>query len=331
MEIPHSQQFFAAYTAKDLILYALSIGYGDEDLKFVFEHDPDFQAVPTFPFVLAFWAHQQQMDHGRSSNDRMQPFPPNMMQEVGLIPDICRKTSCLFEGPVLHTWQSIRWHQEVPVPQISELHRTEYDAPATTTITSRPLSVTPKPIGTFVTSETRIALAATGQPLCTLIATSLMLGMPEDDIIALSGSSPKRISPFISSSAPTFVWRYTTHSAQALLYRLGSGDSNKIHVDSSAALLLDINTSKPILHGLCTLGIATRAILQCLGQNTKLIYLEGQFTFPVFVGDALVVSLWDNPEKQSMHFKVTTEGSEKVILDNGYLEYDHAHRLTSRL
>ena len=83
MEIPHSQQFFAAYTAKDLILYALSVGYGDEDLKFVFEHDPDFQAVPTFPFVLAFWAQQQQKDHGRSSNDRMQPFPPNMMQEVG--------------------------------------------------------------------------------------------------------------------------------------------------------------------------------------------------------------------------------------------------------
>lgn len=337
-----SRPFFAEYTSKDLILYALAIGYAENDLKFVFEHHPDFQAVPTFPLALGFWANSC-VDQGTNSNGRMHIFPPSMMRELGLLPEECNKAASdmPFEGPVLHTWQSIRWHQTIPVPKINRNTPAESDVPVTTTLTSRTLSVIPKNIGTFVTSETHIALKSTKELLCTLQATSLLLGMPKDDaILMVESNHPKqRVPDEISIAAvPSFRWRYQVSSTQALLYRLGSGDSNEIHVDSSAAMMLgggnddddDDNNNRPILHGLCTLAIATRAILDYLDQHTTtLIYLEGRFAKPVFVGDALIVSLWDDPEGQSIQFQVMNEKSGKVVIDRGYVEYENTRKDSS--
>jgi hypothetical protein len=50
----------SAYNAKDLILYALSIGLGSskkadqEELQFLYERRPSFSAIPTFCFALTF-------------------------------------------------------------------------------------------------------------------------------------------------------------------------------------------------------------------------------------------------------------------------------------
>jgi hypothetical protein len=64
MMVSHSDAslsaFVAEYTAKDLILYALAIGFGSSDkhekdeLQFLYENHPHFSAVPTFPLVLIF-------------------------------------------------------------------------------------------------------------------------------------------------------------------------------------------------------------------------------------------------------------------------------------
>ena len=60
-----------------------------------------------------------------------------------------------------------------------------------------------------------------------------------------------------------------------------------------------------------------------LGKNAKLIYLEGQFTKPVFVGVALVVKLWDTPELRSVQFQVMNEESGTVVINRGYVEYEY--------
>ena len=55
-----SSTFRVSYTAKDLILYALSLGMGstnrdDDELKFLYEHHDEFCAVPTFCLAFTFW------------------------------------------------------------------------------------------------------------------------------------------------------------------------------------------------------------------------------------------------------------------------------------
>ena len=57
----------------------------------------------------------------------------------------------------------------------------------------------------------------------------------------------------------------------------------------------------PVLHGLCTLGYAVRAVLRHAGDlkssiKPKLISVECNFVKPVFVGDSLKVVVWDQTE-----------------------------------
>lgn len=80
---------------------------------------------------------------------------------------------------------------------------------------------------------------------------------------------------------------YETFPEQASLYRL-TGDLHPIHIDPVVAKAN--NFEKPILHGLCTLGISARLIAQAIQQNPEdLIRLEARFSNPVFPGDVIEV------------------------------------------
>jgi peroxisomal enoyl-CoA hydratase 2 len=86
---------------------------------------------------------------------------------------------------------------------------------------------------------------------------------------------------------------------QALLYRL-SGDYNPLHSDPSYAKAAGF--PRPILHGLCTFGYATRAIIQlcCGGDPTLIQSVQGRFLLHVFPGETLVTEIWQN-KKESVY------------------------------
>jgi hypothetical protein len=54
---------------------------------------------------------------------------------------------------------------------------------------------------------------------------------------------------------------------QNVLYRL-TGDKNLIHIDPEVAQRAGFD--RPILHGLCTLGISTRAVFERLAQKNAI-------------------------------------------------------------
>lgn len=108
-----------------------------------------------------------------------------------------------------------------------------------------------------------------------------------------------------------------TRRDQALLYRL-CGDRNPLHADPALARRLGLPA--PILHGLCTWGVACRAILRtiCEYDPTLLRSLEGRFSAPVLPGDTLVTEMWQ--QANTVWFRVRAEERDLVVINHGRCE-----------
>jgi acyl dehydratase len=100
----------------------------------------------------------------------------------------------------------------------------------------------------------------------------------------------------------------------ALLYRL-SGDYNPLHADPAVATKAGFE--QPILHGLCTMGIACRAILAtyCGNDPARLAGMSNRFTQPVFPGETLKFEFFE--EGGLVRYRGTIIERDTVVLDRG--------------
>lgn len=99
---------------------------------------------------------------------------------------------------------------------------------------------------------------------------------------------PKSLAAKVPTDRPPlFARTEVTSPEQALLYRL-SGDLNPLHADPQFAEEVGF-TKGPILHGLCTFGYVTRAVLHgaCGSDPSRLKKLSVQFKKPVWPGESL--------------------------------------------
>ena len=117
--------------------------------------------------------------------------------------------------------------------------------------------------------------------------------------------------------APTRRTRLQTSRESAVLYRL-LGDRHLIHVDPEAAHA--IGQPRPILHGLCTLGFAARALPGLLGRRPdEPSALEARFAAAVLPGDPLELRAWEPLDDGSVPFSVATP--EAVALSGGLIRF----------
>jgi acyl dehydratase len=115
-----------------------------------------------------------------------------------------------------------------------------------------------------------------------------------------------------------------TREDQALIYRL-SGDRNPLHSDPWFAREL-AGFPKPILHGLCSYGVAGRALVAELGKDVaaNVTSIESRFTSPVFPGETLTTLIWrTEPGKAVFRTEASAPGGgdARVVLDDGVAEY----------
>ncbi len=105
-----------------------------------------------------------------------------------------------------------------------------------------------------------------------------------------------------------------TRSDQALFYRL-TGDRNPLHADPAAAKA--VGFERPILHGLCTFGVACKAVLQtiCDYDYTLIEQFDGRFSAPVTPGDTITTDMWQ--DGNIISFRCTARERDVVVLRNG--------------
>ena len=106
----------------------------------------------------------------------------------------------------------------------------------------------------------------------------------------------------------------------ALIYRL-SGDYNPLHASPSVAKAAGFD--KPILHGLCSLGVAGHAILKsCCGyESNRFKSLQLRFSSPVFPGETIRTEIWKDGGSISFRSKVVER--DTVVLNNGLATVEH--------
>lgn len=135
-------------------------------------------------------------------------------------------------------------------------------------------------------------------------------GQPQADRIAALPGVPER--------EPDQVVEMKTLPQSALIYRL-MGDYNPLHADPAYAQRAGYD--RPILHGLCVFGMATRAVLAayCGNDGKRLRRMAARFSAPTFPGDALQVRMWRG-EAGTIHLQVTVPERGVTVLANGVFQ-----------
>jgi acyl dehydratase len=113
---------------------------------------------------------------------------------------------------------------------------------------------------------------------------------------------------------PNFTTSYYIPENQAALYRL-NGDLNPLHLDPNFAKMGGF--PRPILHGLCTYGYATRAVLHgaCDGDPARFKEFKTRFSGVVYPGDTLVTEGWR--DKGGLYL-IRSRTDRGVVLSHAY-------------
>ena len=116
---------------------------------------------------------------------------------------------------------------------------------------------------------------------------------------------------------PDFSISYRVAENQAAIYRL-SGDLNPLHLDPEAARRGGFD--RPILHGLCTFGFATRSIINGLldGDAARLKEFRARFTDVVYPGDTLTTQGW----KDKGQYIIQVKSERAVVMGNAVAKVD---------
>ncbi|KHN95719.1 Multifunctional beta-oxidation protein [Metarhizium album ARSEF 1941] len=253
------------FEERDAILYNLGLGAKHTELKYVFEGAEDFQVLPTYGVIPTFSA-EMPFDFGSIIPN----FSPMML---------------------LHGEQYL------------EIRK--FPLPTSGTLESRGklVEVVDKGNAAVVKSALTTVNKETGEDVFYSEMTAFVRGSGGFD-------GPKKgqdrgaatAAHAVPRRAPDTVVESRTAENQAAIYRL-SGDYNPLHIDPSFAKMGGFK--RPILHGLCSMGVAAKAIYEAFGPFKS---IKVRFAGTVEPGQTLVTEMWREGNKVIFQTKVKETG-----------------------
>lgn len=164
--------------------------------------------------------------------------------------------------------------------------------------------------GALLYIEREITDKATGQRIATTTSTTFARG----DGGFGGPTGPLKPVHTIPDRAPDTTVDTPVLPQAALIYRL-SGDPNPLHASPEVAAKAGFKA--PILHGLCTFGIAGCAVLAtcCDNDPARLKSFDLRFSSPVYPGETVTTEIWQSDDT-SVSFRARVE--DRVVLNNGH-------------
>lgn len=247
----------------------LGIGAKRTELPFVYENDDNFQVIPTFGVIPPFNA-QAPFD--------MSEIVPNFSMNM-----------------LLHGEQYLEI-RSFPIP-------TE----ATLVAYPKLVEVQDKGKAAAIVSGSITKDKNTGKEIFYNESTAFVRGSggfggPKQG--ANRGAASRVYNP--PKRKPDTVVEEKTSEELAAIYRL-SGDRNPLHLDPEFAKVGGFDV--PILHGLCSFGIAGKAVLKTYGQFKN---IKVRFAGTVLPGQTLVTEMWKEGNIVIFQVKVKETGKPAI-------------------
>lgn len=254
------------FEERDVMLYNLGVGAKKSDLKYVFEGADGFCAVPTFGVIPPF-----NVETPYSFDELVPNFNPMML---------------------LHGEQY--------------LEIKSYPIPTSGTLVSRAklVEVVDKGNAAVLKQGVTTVDKATGKEVFYNEMTVFLRGCggfggqkkAADRGAATAANKPP------AGRMPDVVVEEKTTDEQAAIYRL-SGDYNPLHIDPDFAKVGGFKM--PILHGLCFMGFAGKAVYEKFGPYKN---IKVRFAGTVNPGQTLVTEMWRDGKKVIFQTKVKETG-----------------------
>lgn len=168
--------------------------------------------------------------------------------------------------------------------------------------------------------QTRDLVDEAARPLATVTQLTLLRSNGGCGSAAEGAPPPPHTMP---ERNPDAVCDLPTLPQAALIYRL-SGDCNPLHAEPAAAAAAGF--ARPILHGMCTMGVAAHAVLRTLlgYEGTRFAAMRVRFTAPVFPGETLRTELWVDGGVVSLRTTALERGV--IVLDKGRVDLHPINR-----
>jgi len=324
------RQMPISYNTRDLLIYAVSIGCGNEtrtgndsnhsDLRYIYEQRENFSMFPTFPLVLSGKGVSQDIDVNISSDwylgKNRKPRDPNAPQD--------KKPKMKLKGVKtgVDAERYVVRVKNMPLKAIDGMY-----------IRSRMIGVHKKGPGALTETEDELC-GPDGTVYYRFVGGGLSIGAHSFSDSGTTNS--ENFDP--PNRAPDMTTTMITTPEQAHMYRLNS-DYNPLHIDPQdpgvPIASKPARTVGPILHGLCTLGISARGVLSTAGANdpNRFHALKVRFASPVIPGDTLVIKMWKLPDADAnkmivplvpncerVVFTTEVESTKKVVVSNSYMD-----------
>jgi len=163
--------------------------------------------------------------------------------------------------------------------------------------------------GALLHQEKELYDVASGDHLATVRSTLFLRGNGGQGGFG-EGQAPATPLP---EGAPDRVVELPTDIRSALIYRL-SGDWNPLHADPAVARKAGFE--RPILQGLCTNGIACRAILRtyCDNDPERLLSMFVRFSSPVYPGETIRLEFFET-DGNRIRFRAVAAERGITVLD----------------
>lgn len=199
---------------------------------------------------------------------------------------------------LVHGEQSLRLHRPIPAAG-AVVGRTRVKA----------IVDKGKDKGALVYQERLVTDQATGELLATIGSVSFCRA----DGGFGGGDEAPPPPPAVPEGPPEAVCDLPTLPQAALIYRL-SGDYNPLHADPEVAAKGGF--PRPILHGLCTYGVAAHALLRtyCDYDPSALTEISVRFSSPVYPGETIRTEMWRRGDR--VLFRARCVERDVVVLNN---------------